>query len=257
MKHLLSILIVGCSLTAIAQTTPTRSEVRAGNRAYNHQQYDKAETHYRKAAKQDSNYYKAQYNLANALYRKKEYAEAAKHYDQALQSPTLGDRQRSQALHNQGNSHLQMGLQDKQNGMQAFGKAVDCYKQALTLDPKNEDTRYNLSYAKKLLQQAQQQQQQNQQQNQEQQQNQDKQQEQQQNKDQQDQQQQNQQNKQQNQQGEKDQDQQGEREQKQQDQKKQDAERLLEAVRNNERETMKEQQKKNVAVKGVRIEKDW
>lgn len=39
--------------------------------------------------------------------------------------------------------------------------------------------------------------------------------------------------------------------------KKQDAERLLEAVRNNERNTLKENNRKLETGKPLRIEKDW
>ena len=54
--------------------------------------------------------------------------------------------------------------------MQGLQQAVNCYQEALKLDPKNDNTRYNLAYARRLLLQQQQQQQQqggqNQQQNQ-------------------------------------------------------------------------------------------
>jgi uncharacterized membrane-anchored protein len=43
----------------------------------------------------------------------------------------------------------------------------------------------------------------------------------------------------------------------QQQQKKQDAERLLEAVKNNEKNTMKENAKRVEAATSAKIEKDW
>ena len=46
-------------------------------------------------------------------------------------------------------------------------------------------------------------------------------------------------------------------EQKKQEQKKQDAERLLEAVKNNEKNTMKENAKKLEVAPVGKIEKDW
>ena len=127
---------------------------------------------------------------------------------------------------------------------------------ALKLDPKNDDTRYNLAYARRLLQQQQQQQQgggQNQQQNQ---QNQDQQQQQQQ----QDQQQQNQQNQQQqNQQDQQQQDQQQQQRQPQpqQEQRKQDAERMLDAVKNNERQALRDKEQSNKPVRVRKTDKDW
>lgn len=248
-------------VVASAQSSTVRKETRQGNREYKAQHYDRAEVDYRRALHHDSTAYRAQYNLGNTLYRQKKYDEAIQHYDRALLQPDLNAKQRSQILHNRGNSYLKAGLQkeNRGEGLQQFQQAVNDYQEALKLTPKNDDTRYNLSYAKKLLQQAQQQQQQgggkdqndnkdNKDKNKDQgnngqdnQQNQDKQ-----NQQQQDQQQQNQQqNKQQKQQ------------QKQQQQKKQDAERLLEAVKNNEKNTMKENAKKLEAATPRSIEKDW
>lgn len=253
------------SISVTAQNSTARKETRKGNHEYKAKHYDKAEVDYRRAIHSDSTAYRAHYNLGNTLYRQKKYDEAAQHFDQALQYPDLSNKAKSRILHNRGNSYLKAGL-DKENrgeGMDLFQKAVNDYQEALKLSPKSEDTRYNLSYAKKMLQQAQQQNQQNKNnqgggqndkdqknkdgnngQNQDQnKQNQDQgnQKDQQQNKDQQ------QQNKQQ----------QKQQQQKQQQQKKQDAERILEAVKNNEKKTMKDNAKKVEVAAPARIEKDW
>ena len=224
--------------------------------------FDRAEVDYRRALHHDSTAYRAHYNLGNTLYRQKKYEEAAQHYSRALEHPDLDKKTRSRILHNRGNSNLKAGLQkeNRAEGMDQFQKAVNDYQEALKINPKNDDTRYNLSYAKKLLQQAQQQQQQNGggQNNQDQKDNKDK------NKDgnngqdnQQDQNQQSQQNNNQNQQQQKQNRQQQKQQQQRQEQKKQDAERLLEAVKNNEKNTMKENAKKLEVAPAGRIEKDW
>ena len=248
-----------------AQSSQVRKETRKGNREYKSQHYDRAEVNYRRALHEDSTAYRAQYNLGNTLYRQKKYDEAIQHYDQALTQPGLTDKERSQILHNRGNSYLKAGL-DKENraeGMQQFQQAVNDYQEALKLSPKNDDTRYNLSYAKKMLQQAQQQQQQQQggnqnQDNQDKKDNKDKQGNNGQDKQQQQQDQNNQkhQQQQQNQQNQQDRQQQ-KQQQRQQQQKKQDAERLLEAVKNNEKNTMKENAKKVEVAAPRSIEKDW
>lgn len=242
-------------------TSEVRKETRSGNRAYSKKDYEKAETQYRKALSHDSTYYRAHYNMGNSAYRQKKYDEATQHYGKALQNPAMDKKDRSRTLHNMGNSELQAGLADKANGMQHFQNAVNNYQGALKLDPKNQDTKYNLSYAKKMLRQAQQQQQ-NQQQNGGGQNNQ-------QNKDQQDKQNQNQnqnkqdqkkdqQNKNQQNQNPDNQDQQKKpQDNKPEDQKKQDAERLLQAVSNNEKQTLKNQHQKADKVRVGKIEKDW
>lgn len=261
---LIFLLLLFACLSAQAQDGRVRKDVRQGNREYRNDRYERAELAYRKALQQDSSYYRAHYNLGNALYRQKNYTEAAQHFEAAMHQPDLSAKTRSQILHNKGNSNLKAGLSksNRGEGMQDFQQAVNDYQEALKIDPKNEDTRYNLSYAKKLLQQAQQQQQQGGGQDQQQQgnqgnqgnqgdQNQDKQNQNQgqQNQGQQNQDRQNQQDRQNNPQNPE--------QKRQQQQKKQDAERLLEAVKNNEKNTMKENAKKVEVAKHGRIEKDW
>lgn len=269
MKNKLTLILVMLLLSvadlASAQNTQARKETRHGNKEYKAKHYDQSEVNYRRAIHADSNAYRAHYNLGNALYRQKKYDEANTHYSKALETPDLDAKTRSRILHNRGNSSLKAGLSqaNRADGMQQFQQAVNDYQEALKLQPKADDTRYNLSYAKKMLQQAQQQQQQqnggggggsdqdknkdknkdnkNDQGNQGQDKKQD----------------QNNQGQQQNQQNQKQDQQQKQQQQKKQDQKKQDAERLLEAVKNNEKNTMKDNAKKVEAVAAGRIEKDW
>ena len=253
--------LMGYSMHAQAD----RSLLREGNKSYNNKHYEEAEVTYRRALEQDSTDFRGQYNLASALYREKKYDEAARHFAQAASTPDIDKHRRARSLHNTGNSLVQAGLADEQQAMQYFGQAVNAYQESLKLEPKDDDTRYNLAYARRLLQQAQQQQQQQQgggsdQKNQNQQQNQQQQQGDNQKQDQQQQQQnQNQQGNQQQQQ----QSQQGKEQQQQHkqakptDQKRQDAERMLEAVKNNERQTLKEQSRKEQTATVRHTDKDW
>lgn len=241
-----------------AQGQSMRSQLRKAGRDYDKQRYEQAETKYRRALQIDSTDSRGQYNLGNTLYRQEKYAEAASHYQQSLADPSLKKSQRAHVLHNQGNSYLKSAQQDEQ--MQGLQQAVNCYQEALKLDPKNEDTRYNLAYARRLLMQQQQQQQQQGGQNQQQNQQQDQQNQQ----NQQNQNQQNQDNQQQNQQQQQNkggQDQNQERNKQpqpnQQDRQKQDAERLLEAVKNNERQTLRDKQKAVAPVRSHKTDKDW
>ena len=246
-----------------ASAQANRKQMREGNRHYNKEKYDQAEVTYRRALEADTTDFRGQYNLASSLYRQEKYDEAAMHYMQALAAPDISDSRRAKALHNAGNSMVKAGLENEQQGMQYFQQAVKAYQEALKLDPKNDDTRYNLAYARRLLQQAQQQQQQQQgggsdQQNKDQQQNQQKQQGDNQNKDQQQQQNQQQQGNQQDQQQQQGKEQQQKQQQaKPQEQRKQDAERMLEAVKNNERQTLKEQARKEQVSTSRHSDKDW
>lgn len=261
MKRIITaiLLIALIGNASIAQTPKkvkkqVRTETRTGNKSYNKKHYTDAETAYRKAIATDSTYYKSQYNLGNALYREGNYDRAAERFDKALQNPTMNKKERSHTYHNLGNSQLQSGLKKRDGqggGLDDFQKAVTSYKESLKLNPKNKDTKYNLSYAQKLLAQTQQQQQNQQKQggndnNQQQQQNN---------------QQGNQQQQQQQQQQQKNQDQQNKQQQQlkdlQKEQQKKEAERLLNAVKNNEKNTLKEHQNALERKVDSRIEKDW
>lgn len=232
-----------------------RSNTRKGNKVYDKKQYSDAEILYRKALASDSTFYKAQYNLGDALYKDKRYDEAVNYYNKVLENPTADASAKAKAYYNMGNSYLQSGLDNRTDpaAMEKFKNAISSYQNSLKINPKDNDAKYNLSYAKKMLQQMQQQNQQQQNQNQQQQNQQ-----QQQDKNNQDNKDKNQQQNQDNQQQQQNQDnQQQQRQQgtdKKQEQKKKDAERILDAVKNNEKKTL---DKQKVKVRGGKIEKDW
>jgi Ca-activated chloride channel homolog len=214
--------------------------IRKGNSEYEKKNYKEAEISYRKSLEEDKNSYKALYNLGNALYKQKSYDKAMSNFKTVAENPNFDKKIRSNAWHNLGNSLLQssMGTDslDRANQQETLQNSINAYKNSLRLNPTDKDTKYNMEYAKKMLAQAQQQQQQKQ------------------NKNQQDK---NQQNKQQQQQ-QKQQDKQ-DQQQKQQDAQnkmsKQEADRILEALNNNEKNT---RDKVKQAYPGKsKIEKDW
>lgn len=260
-KGMILLVLTATAGIAQAQTQADRQLLREGNRDYKNERYDQAEVKYRRALEHDTADFRGQYNLGNTLYRQKKYDEAASHYEQALAAPAIDDKQRSLALHNRGNSLVKSGLENSGQGVQYFQQAVNSYQEALKLDPKNDDTRYNLAYARRLLQQTQQQQQQgggqDNQDQQQQQQNQQQQQQQGDNQQQQQQQNQQQQNQQQQDRQQQPQQQQGQQSQAGQDRKKQDAERMLEAVKNNERQTMRQLDRNDIKAKARHTDKDW
>ena len=82
MKKILLVILITllCGTQAFAQVD--RREVRAGNRAFKKEQWQKAEIDYKKALLKDSTSVAAQYNLANDLYREENYTEAEKYAKQ-------------------------------------------------------------------------------------------------------------------------------------------------------------------------------
>jgi Ca-activated chloride channel family protein len=127
-----------------------KKEVRSGTSMYENGKYNAAELEFRKALEKNETSYAGTYNLGSSLYRQDKQTEAITQYNAAVQRATTPD-QRSMAYHNLGNALVKA---------EKYDEAVEAYKNALKLNPKDNDTRYNLSYAQSKLRQQQQQQQQ-------------------------------------------------------------------------------------------------
>lgn len=219
--------------------------IRNGNKDYEAGKYEDAEKNYQQALEKNASSVEGKFNMADALYRQEKYEEAAQQFGN-ITSITDDKILKSKAFHNLGNSLLQS---------KKIKESVDAYKNALRNNPKDEDTRKNLAYAMKLLQQQQQQQQQNEKNDQkEDQEKKDQQQEQ--NQEEKNQEKQDKKNQQQEKQDQQQQEQQ--QEQKKDQLSKQDAQRLLESMNNDEKK-LQEKLKKEKLLKAepVHIDKDW
>lgn len=241
-----------------------RVDTRKGNRDLKKSNLSDAVRSFRQALAADSNYAKAQYNLAYAHSRLNQNDSSFHYYKKVCDNPYATSEQRANAHYNVGNIYLRQALSARDTGgydANSLQAAASQYKAALRLNPKNRDAQHNLSLALQLLRPGQQgggggQNQQNQQgQNQQNQQGQQGQQDQQG--------QQNQQN-QQNQQGQQNQQnqQQGQQGQGQQEQQRREAEQMLNAMKHNEQQTMRAvrmKQQSNERRRGVpaKREKDW
>mgnify|MGYP000366544071 CR=1 FL=1 len=205
------------------------------------------------------------YNLANALLMQQKAKDAMEQFEAA--SKVEKDKKKlSQIYHNMG-----VILQSSKQ----YPQCIEAYKKALRNNPADDETRYNLALAQKLLKD----QQQNQDQNKQQEQKQDKKDDdkQQKNKEQQDQKKKDQQdqNKQQEQKQDKKDDDKQQKNKEQQDQKKKDqqnqnqqqqqnqnqmskqnAEQLLKAAMQDEK-NVQDKVKKGVRIQGRKLEKDW
>ena len=212
--------------------------IRHGNRDYKKERYDKAELNYRRALDKNNKSYQSYYNLGNSLFRQEKYKEASEAYTKAEKQMDPKNKSQkehlSQVYHNLGNAMY---------AQQQFGDAVSAYKESLRLNPKDNDTRYNLIKAMEMLQQQQQQQQKQDQKQNQQKQDQQQQQQQQQNQDQQDQ-----------------QDQQNQKQEQQQQEQsdtmdKETAEQILQALQQDEQDTQDKLRRQQGGQK--RVEKDW
>ncbi len=228
-KGAILLLMLMGAMTAFGQKT-ARDYLRSGNKLYQDSLFVKAEVDYRKALDQDPKSADAMYNLGNALLMQQKAKEAMEQYEAASRVET--DKAKlAQIYHNMG-----VILQSSKQ----YPQCIEAYKQSLRRNPKDNETRYNLALAQKLLKDQQQQQQNQDQQQQKQDQQQDDKQ-QQQEKDRQDQQNKNQQ----------------QQQQQQQDQmSKQNAEQLLNAVMQDEK-NVQDKVKKAIQMSGKKLEKDW
>ena len=225
-KKIVTVCLLLIAVAAQAQTD--RQYVRQGNKLFQKGDFEHAEVAYAKAIEKNEKNPQAHYNLGNALMAQRKDSAAVVQFQAAGQLETNPLR-KSQAYHN-------IGVVCQQNKL--YGDAIEAYKQALRLNPNDDETRYNLALCKHEKQ-KQDQNQQNQNQNQ-------------QNKD--DQQKKDNQDKQE--QKQQDQDKQKQQEQKPQ-MSKENAEQLLNAAMQQEKQTQKRMKEAEKQGERRQVEKNW
>ena len=227
--YILSMLLCIGAGHAFAQEKTDRDYLRSGNKLYNDSLFIKAEVDYRKALEINPKSTDAMFNLANALLMQQKAKEAMEQYESV--SKIEKDKEKlAQIYHNMG-----VILQSSKQ----LPQCIEAYKESLRNNPKDDETRYNLALAQKQLKDQQQNQQNQDQQQQQQEQKEDKQD---QNKDQQE----------QNQ----DQQQQPQQQQNKNEMSKENAQQLLNAVMQDEK-NVQDKVKKQLQIKGKKLEKDW
>ena len=199
-------LLIFAAISASAQKAE-RDYIRKGNRLFKDSVYVDAEINYRKALETNPKSTVAMYNLANTLMLQNKLQEAMEQYVAA--SRIEKDKNNlAQIFHNMGVIF---------HSQKDYAKAVEAYKESLRNNPKDDETRYNLALAQKMLKD--QQQNQNQNQNQEQQQP-------------------------------------PQQEKKDNQMSKENAEQLLQSVMRDEKD-VQDKVKKQQVIQGGRLEKDW
>lgn len=221
------LLLTAVSVSVSAQKAE-RDFIRKGNRLFKDSVYVNAEVNYRKALDVTPKSTVSMYNLGNTLTEQNKLEEAMEQYVGATKVEKNKDNL-AQIYHNMG-----VIFQSQKD----YAKAVEAYKESLRNNPKDNETRYNLALAQKLLKDQQQNQNQNQDQN--------KQDQQQDKKD---------QNKQDQQQKQDQQPQQSEK--KNNEMSKENAEQLLNSVMQDEKDVQDKVKKQQQVIQGHRLEKDW
>ena len=146
----LLIVLLGTSSVSFAQKE-VRKQLRDGNKKYETEHYTESEIAYRKALEANSRSEDAAYNLGNSLYKQGKFQEAVEQYRVVLNASKDKDKaMQAKAWHNVGN--VFMNAQD-------YAKSVEAYKHSLINNPSDNETRYNLAVAQKLLKDQEQQEQ--------------------------------------------------------------------------------------------------
>ena len=125
-----------------------RDYLRSGNKLYRDSLYVKAEVDYRKALEKNPQSTDAMFNLANSLLMQQKAKEAMEEYE-SVSKVEKDKKKLAEIYHNMG-----VILQSSKK----YAECINMYKQSLKNNPKDDETRYNLALAQKLLKDQQQQQ---------------------------------------------------------------------------------------------------
>ena len=207
-KYIGLALLLLAAATSFAQKAE-RDFIRKGNRFFNDSVYVNAEVNYRKALEVNPQSTVSMFNLGNTLAQQNKLQEAMEQYVAATKIEKDKD-DLAQIYHNMG-----VIFQSQKD----YAKAVEAYKQSLRNNPKDDETRYNLALAQKMLKDQQNQQNKDQQQN-------------------------------------KEQQQPPQPQKKDNEMSKENAEQLLNSVMQDEKD-VQDKVKKQQVIQGGRLEKDW
>lgn len=141
-------LIVAGQFPANAQQDSVRlnkananNEIYQGNQAYEQKDYQTALDQYREGLKHNPQSYPGLFNSGNASYLL-QHADSARTAYEASLAHASGKMEKARAYHNVGNTYMQQ---------KKWGEAVEAYKNALRQNPEDQDSKYNLAYALKML----------------------------------------------------------------------------------------------------------
>lgn len=147
MRRFLSTILTVIGLLTLPHTLMAQKVVREenyfANRYYHWQRLTDAEVHYRKALEKNPKDPTTLYNLSNLLYRTDRGEENARLSSSLLSDlKALSPEKRADVTHNAGNSALRR---------KDYANAVELFKESLRNRPSDDETRYNLALAQKLL----------------------------------------------------------------------------------------------------------
>jgi Ca-activated chloride channel family protein len=147
---IISLIAVFMSFSVVLNAQSEKKFIRKGNKEYEKNNFAESEISYRKAIDKNKQLPDAGFNIGDALYKQKKFEDAGKQF---IENISVNDdrNKKSDGLYNLGNSLL------KANKLE---ESIEAYKSSLKLRPDSREAKYNLGYAQNLLKQQQKQQQQ-------------------------------------------------------------------------------------------------
>jgi len=131
------LLFIGLLISSASFAQTNKELIKKGNEAYNKSEYQTATDNYKKAVEKNPFDTTAQYNLGNALYKSNKTDESLQAYDAAI-AGSRSATDKAGAWYNKG-----VVLQNNKK----LAECIDAYKNALKLNPTDEDARLNLQKA--------------------------------------------------------------------------------------------------------------
>lgn len=124
-----------------------KSYLHKGNELYQQKKYSEAEQQYRKALEKKAQNVEGNFNVGDAMFKQKKFDEAGQQFGKMAEG-TKDKKVAAAAYHNLGNTFMEG---------KKLEESIEAYKKALINNPKDEETRYNLAYAQEKLKKQQQQ----------------------------------------------------------------------------------------------------
>jgi Ca-activated chloride channel homolog len=136
---IMAILLLGAPA---ADAAPPGELIKSGETAYNAGEYDKALKNFIDAQLEVPDRPDIYYNMGNAQYKAGQYDAALKNYQQALKSSDPALRQKTH--YNIGNTLFRLGKHEE---------AIASYESALKINAEDAETKENLAFVKKVMEQ--------------------------------------------------------------------------------------------------------
>jgi tetratricopeptide (TPR) repeat protein len=139
------IVVIAGSSHAVTLRDRMHGTISKGNRHYEEGEHQQALERYLRAERLDSLHSVPHFNAGDALYRLGKFPEGAREFLNSSASPT--DSIAAMSYYNLGNSMFKSG---------DLKGAAEAYKRSLLINPDDEDAKYNLEYAIKMMEEQEQ-----------------------------------------------------------------------------------------------------